>query len=885
MRLTERGRRWGNPIEARALASVLDRGRGENPLVVGSVKTNLGHLEAAAGVAGLIKAVLSLQREGIPPHLHFQSMNPHIDWGGLRVEVPQQWKPWPRGERPRLAGVSGFGFSGTNAHVIVEEAPLQSRAARTVERPLHLLALSARSEAALEDLGQRYAEVLAEGREDLADICHTANAGRAHFEYRLSAVGQTSEEMRANLLPALPGKRVRERDGVRPVFLFSGQGTQYLGMGRELYGTQPVFREALEECASGLQGELELSLLEVLWGGDEHRLEQTGNTQPALFAVEYALARLWQSWGIQPAAVLGHSVGEYVAACIAGVYSLEDGLRLIAARGRLMQVVGGLGGMLAVRCSEAQAQEALQGLERQVSLAAVNGPSSVVVSGYVEELEEVGRRLQSAGVAVQRLKVSHGFHSPQMREIEEAFAQVAAGVQFGVPRLEVISSWKGQAVRGGELGDPEYWRKQIGAPVRFASGMERLRQYRVFVEVGPGTTLLKLGQQNLREAERLWLSSIGTGRGEWERMLDSLGQLYVAGAEVDWSSFDAPYGRSKVTLPTYPFQRQRYWIQIKAQTARTNGHELLGDRVDVAGSSPLEVWQSQVSTARQAYLTDHRAMGNAIFPLTGYLEMAASAAGSQSGLEDIVLREPLMVGDDDRTVQVVRREGALEIFSRDGEAWKLHCSARIAPREAPQDGEHLPNSGARPCSQWRRGSSTNLSAAAGWILGRRSKPYRHSGLLRVKQLFEWHSPLRRGIPTRSIQCFSMDVFRASAPPCPKAMTISICRRGSIASKSTASRRAICGDTRGVVPRSRRRRRHSISPSGTGMAWRQKRAGWNSSVWSPPSGRFRCSKCAGLPSQSACRRRFWRMADPGRSFRCRRSTSARAGFPRWPMHAA
>jgi acyl transferase domain-containing protein/NADPH:quinone reductase-like Zn-dependent oxidoreductase len=682
------GTSLGDPIEAHALASVLGRERGENPLVVGSVKTNLGHLEAAAGVAGLIKAVLCLQREGIPPHLHFKSMNPHIDWGGLRVEIPQQWKPWPRGERPRVAGVSAFGFSGTNAHVILEEAPLQSRAARIVERPLHLLALSGRNEAALADLGQGYAEVLAAGREDLADICHTANAGRAHFECRLTAVGQTAEEMRANLLAALPGRRVREKDGVRPVFLFSGQGTQYLGMGRELYGTQPVFREALEACASGLQGELESPLLEVLWGGDERRLEQTVNAQPALFAVGYALARLWQSWGIQPAAVLGHSVGEYVAACIAGVYSLEDGLRLIAARGRLMQGVGGRGGMLAVRCSEAQAQEALDGLEGQVSLGAVNGPSSVVVSGYVEGLEEVERRLQSAGVAVQRLKVSHGFHSPQMREIEEAFGRVAARVQFAAPQLEVISSWKGQAVRGGELGNPEYWRKQVGAPVRFASGMEALRQYRVFVEVGPGTTLLKLGQQNLWEAERLWLSSIHTGRGEWEQLLDSLGQLYVAGAEVNWSSYDAPYGRSKVTLPTYPFQRQRYWVQTKAQTTRTNGHELLGDRVDVAGSPAHAVWQSEVSTARQAYLTDHRAMGSAIFPLTGYLEMAANAAGSQSGLEDIVLREPLMVGDDNRTVQVVRRDGSLEVFSRDGEAWKLHCSARIAPREAPRDGEH-----------------------------------------------------------------------------------------------------------------------------------------------------------------------------------------------------
>jgi acyl transferase domain-containing protein/NADPH:quinone reductase-like Zn-dependent oxidoreductase len=682
------GTSLGDPIEAHALASVLGRERGEYPLVVGSVKTNLGHLEAAAGVAGLIKAVLCLQREGIPPHLHFQSMNPHIDWGGLRVEIPLQWKPWPRGERPRVAGVSAFGFSGTNAHVILEEAPLQSRAARIVERPLHLLALSGRNEAALADLGQGYAEVLAAGREDLADICHTANAGRAHFECRLTAVGQTAEEMEANLLAALPGKRVRERDGVRPVFLFSGQGTQYLGMGRELYGTQPVFREALEACASALQGELESALLEVLWGSDERRLEQTVNAQPALFAVGYALARLWQSWGIQPAAVLGHSVGEYVAACIAGVYSLEDGLRLIAARGRLMQSVGGLGGMMAARCSEAQAQEALEGLESLVSLGAVNGPSSVVVSGYVEGLEEVERRLQSAGVAVQRLKVSHGFHSPQMREIEEPFARVAATVQFGAPQLEVISSWKGQAVRGGELGDPGYWRKQVGAPVRFASGMEALRQYRVFVEVGPGTTLLKLGQQNLWEAERLWLGSIRSGRGEWEQMLDSLGQLYVAGAEVNWSSFDAPYGRSKVTLPTYPFQRQRYWVETKAQTRRTNGHELLGDRVDVAGNPTLAVWQSQVSTARQGYLTDHRAMGRAIFPLTGYLEMAATAAGSQSSLEEIVLREPLMVGDDDRTMQVVRRDGTLEVFGRDGEAWKLHCSARIAPREAPRDGEH-----------------------------------------------------------------------------------------------------------------------------------------------------------------------------------------------------
>jgi acyl transferase domain-containing protein/NADPH:quinone reductase-like Zn-dependent oxidoreductase/acyl carrier protein len=686
------GTALGDPIEARALATVLGSGRAAaNPLVVGSVKTNLGHLEAAAGVAGLIKAVLSLHKEAIPPHLHFRAINPHIDWGSMPVEIPSTVKPWPRGERRRIAAVSAFGFSGTNAHVVLEEAPKQESPTRVIERPLQLMALSAKSETALTALAQRHAQALATSSADVGDICHTTNAGRAHFEYRLTAVGKASEEIRAGVLAALPGKRVRERDGVRAVFLFPGQGAQYAGMGEELYATQPVFRKVLDECAAGLVGQMDVSLLDVLWGSATEKLGHTAFTQPALFAIEYALAKLWQSWGIEPAVVLGHSVGEYVAACIASLYSLEDGLKLIAARGRLMQGVSGRGGMLALRASETQARAALAGLEKKVSLAAVNGPTSVVVAGYEEELAIVEQRLQESGVAVQRLTVSHGFHSPQMAEMEEAFERVAAGVSFRAPQVELISSWTGQPARSGELSQPAYWRKQASQPVRFAAAMEALRGYRVFIEVGPGTTLTKLGRQNLNEADRLWVNSITPNKSEWEQMLESLGHLYVTGADVNWEGFDAPYGRQKVDLPTYPFQRQRYWIETKERAAETGGDELLGRRVEVAGSTPIQVWESQVSTARQTYLADHRALGNAIFPLTGYLEMAVEAAGPQRALEDIVLREPMVVTEEDRTVQVVARGDVLEIYSRDGEKWKQHFSARAANLEPASGGKHPEN--------------------------------------------------------------------------------------------------------------------------------------------------------------------------------------------------
>ena len=551
------GTALGDPIEAHALAAALGQNRSAvNPLVIGSVKTNVGHMEAAAGVAGLIKTVLALQHHQIPPHLHFHKLNPHIDWNGVSVEIPVESRPWPSGPSPRIAGVSSFGFSGTNAHVIVEEAPVTAKTAPRVDRPLHILAVSGLTETAVDNLRRQYAAALASGDSTLGDICYTANAGRAHFPERVAYIGSSA----GRILEA-PLGRGRSESAPEIVFLFPGQGAQYAGMAKELFETQPVFRQLLEECAALLAPQLDVPLFELLWEAGSHLLDQTVYTQPALFAVEYAVARLWQSWGIQPAAVLGHSIGEYAAACVAGIFSLADGLKLIAARGRLAQAVGGRGGMLAAETGEAAARTAIAGLEQRVSLAAVNGPRSVVVAGYEQELTQAAERLTRAGVRVKRLSVSHGFHSPQMAEMEEAFERVAAEIVYSRPQVEMTSSVTGRAVGREELSQPEYWRRQVRQPVRFAEAIAGLAKYRVFVEAGPGATLAGLGRECLGEGdERLWLASLRRSRGDWEQILESLGKLYVRGAEANWQGFDAPYSRRKVALPTYPFERQRYWI-------------------------------------------------------------------------------------------------------------------------------------------------------------------------------------------------------------------------------------------------------------------------------------------------------------------------------------
>jgi malonyl CoA-acyl carrier protein transacylase len=576
------GTALGDPIEAHALAAVLGPNRlPDHPLVLGSVKTNFGHLEAAAGVVGLIKVVLALQHGMIPRHLHFQSLNPHIDWKGMPVVIPARAISWQANGKRRIAGVNSFGLSGTNAHVIIEEPPAREARVLATERPLHLLTLSARSEAALQALRERFGENLARAHSGLGDICYTAGAGRAHFEHRAAYIAPTMEAMR-EALAGEPAAAGCSPSAPQVAFLFPGQGSQYRGMARGLYQTQPVVRQVLDECADLLRGHLKVPLLDVLWEDSSHLIDQTAYTQPALFAVEYALARLWMSWGVEPTAALGHSVGEYVAACVAGVFSLEDGLEFIAKRASLMQNVSGEGAMAAVLADEERTRKALAGFEGRVAIAALNAPANTVISGYRRELEQVQQALENDGIIVQRLAVSHAFHSPQMREMETAFEDVAATIHCQGPRLHLISSVTGKAINE-EMTQPSYWRRQVSQAVRFREAMQTLEKsgYRTFLEIGPGTTLAALGRQCTCENNSMWLPSLRKSRGDWAQMLDSVAHLYGLGFNVDWEGFDKPYSRVRVALPTYPFEREHYWFENRSSSQRAPGRKTLaGENIE-----------------------------------------------------------------------------------------------------------------------------------------------------------------------------------------------------------------------------------------------------------------------------------------------------------------
>ena len=707
------GTALGDPIEAGALAAVYGADRpADDPLMIGSVKTNVGHLEGVAGVASLIKTVLALQHGEIPPHLHLTRPNPHIPWDEIPVVVPTSRTPWNPSTGRRLAGVSSFGFSGTNVHLIVEEAPACEPAQPERERPLHLLALSARSEAALATLAERYADHLATHPDQpLADVCHTANAGRAHFAHRLAVAAADATALHARLAAARhgeagPGIRlgtVRGVDRPKVAFLFTGQGSQYAGMGRGLYETQPTFRAALDRCATLLDGELERPLLEVLFppAGEDGLLNRTDYTQPALFALEYALAALWRSWGIEPSAVMGHSVGELVAAQVAGVFGLEDALKLIAARGRLMQRLPSGGEMVALQASEDRVAPLLAPYAAQVALAAVNGPQQVVISGARDAVRAVAGQLEAEGVKATRLTVSHAFHSPLMGPMLDEFEQVAKTVNFAAPHLRLMSNVTGRVARA-EVARPEYWRGHVRAPVRFAAAIARLHElgYELFLEIGPHPTLLGMGRDCVPAGNCVWLPSLRKGRDDWEQLLGSLGELYVRGVEPDWSGFDRDYPRRKVSLPTYPFERQRYWLAARPRPAAPAAppassatgepaHPYLGRRLRSA--LPAVQFESQLSTTALSLLDDHRPFGTAILPGMVMLEMALSAANAALGpgphaVEGLAIQEALVVPDDEvracQTVLTPEADGALvQIFSQEpnGESWTAHASARVAP--------------------------------------------------------------------------------------------------------------------------------------------------------------------------------------------------------------
>ena len=584
------GTSLGDPIEVQAAAAVYGEGRAANqPLKLGSAKTNLGHLEAAAGIAGLIKVVLSLQHAEIPRHLNFTTPNPHIPWAELPVEVVTERTPWIRGSHARAAGISSFGFSGTNAHVIVGDAPSAGAARpRGIDRPRHVLALSAKSDVALETLAARYASRLSDADAALLpDICHTANTGRSHFAYRLAVTARTTAEMREaldsfgrpSMAGRIPGVVTGEAAGGditdvsnSVVFLFTGQGSQYPGMARQLFDTQPSFRATLERCDEILRDRLAQPLLSVIYpaAGRQSPISETAYTQPALFAIEYAMAELWRSWGVEPGAVLGHSIGEYVAACVAGVIGLEDALVAVAARGRLMQALPAGGVMAAVFADAGRVHAALSGLENRLTIAAINAPENIVISGAADAMDVALAKLTGSGVTTKRLDVSHAFHSPLMDPMLDAFEREIASLSFKPPRMPIVSNLTGEVVPAGFAFDAAYWRRHARDAVRFADGIRALigRGHRVFLEVGPSATLASFGRAGSGTSDALWVASLRKGRDDWEQMLSAVSDLYVKGCGIDWSKFDHDYIREKVSVPTYPFQRQRYWIDAVPPAAR-----------------------------------------------------------------------------------------------------------------------------------------------------------------------------------------------------------------------------------------------------------------------------------------------------------------------------
>ncbi|HEY3871047.1 MAG TPA: type I polyketide synthase [Actinocrinis sp.] len=707
----------GDPIELGAIANVFaDSHSKRAPLVVGSVKTNIGHMEPASGIVGVIKTVLQLRSGTIYPHLNLNEPARRIPWDVYPVEVPTESRPWAA--PTRRAVVNSFGFAGTIAATVLEQAPdnadidAGTDTDRGAAAASGVFTLSAKNAAALRRQAESYRAFLdADPDLDIARLCYSANVGRAHLPSRAAGLVRNRDEL-ARLLDAAagPGSRAAGPAVRKVAFLFSGQGTQYPGMGAALYRRHAAFRERIDECDRLFAPHLAHSVRALILGEaeDPGLLDQTGYTQPALFAFEYALAGLWMSWGVQPSVLIGHSIGEVAAAAVAGLFSLRDAVTLVAARARLMQSVRRAGGMAAVALPQDQVAPRLTGYP-ELALAAVNAPDQCGVSGAVEQLEKFVEQAQAEGVRVERLAVSNAFHSPLMAEVFEQFRAAIDTVTFRQPELTLISNVTGGPGRSARMDTPDYWVRHIGEPVLFMAGVQAVEQRgrHAFVEIGPSTALTALAKRCVAAEEHRWVASAGRRDQHGDLVLRGLAELYTAGVNVAWPDVVVGCDQPRIQLPLYPFERKRYWLPQNGANRSGRGaaahgaawHPLLGRPVPGAdsrsrsGGGPRE-FAAALGADQPSLLAGHAAADGPVLPAAGYAEIFfalqdAVFGDDRGAVRDLVLGEPLRLPDQDSDpVELHTRLSAadpgdgtarIDVLSGTGDDELWHASATVAP--------------------------------------------------------------------------------------------------------------------------------------------------------------------------------------------------------------
>ncbi|MEM7583476.1 MAG: type I polyketide synthase [Acidobacteriota bacterium] len=695
------GTSLGDPLEIEALNAVFGKARkADQPLAVGAVKTNFGHLEAAAGIAGLLKVILALQQEEVPPHLHLNEPNPHIPWQKMPLRIPTEVEPWPRNEQPRMAGVSSFGLSGVNAHVVVEEAPSpEATLAAAVAGP-HVLCISAQDQEALGDLVGRYRDLAAadEGP-SLEDLAWTAATRRSHHAHRLSLVADSRQEVEQALAAHLAGDSSpglahgRITAGVAPrwVWVFSGQGSQWPGMGLGLLEREAVFRQKLEECDELISRHGEISLLEALRAPAEaEQLSATRVMQPAIFALQVSLAALWRSWGLRPHAVVGQSLGEVAAAHVAGALSLEDAVRVVCHRSRLMESLAGKGRTAVVELPHEQAEIVLIGFEDAISVAGSLSPTSSVLSGDAVALPRMLQSLERRSIFCRQVEgVDIALHSPHMEALIEPLEKALSGLTPQNVGLPLYSTVTGERIAGSEL-DAGYWGRNLRQPFLLAPVIESLlaEQYSTFLEVSPHPVLGAPLRQTLahHRSEGRVVSSLARGEDERRSLLSAASQLYVAGAMPHWHKLMTPAGHAD--LPSYPWQRQRYWFdQIRQGSRAVSGrraagrHPLLGMPVQSATRPGESLWELDLDLRSLPFLRDHQVLGEVILPAAAGLEMAIGASGrvfngESCELSDATFAAPLVLGSGAQRLQLV--------VDRDGDSAHFTLASRPADEDTAE---------------------------------------------------------------------------------------------------------------------------------------------------------------------------------------------------------